>query len=146
MSIASKYEDRVAFTFEEVAPVLKFEAGSHISNVLKPETLRACEGEILKKLTFRVGDHQTTRYSAIHDNIRLGASRAFKGFKLDEKSLAVMEFWLTTVATYLASLFLLTQPGLRFSAEEITSASLYLGTKLIEKKTGITLMSRSLFD
>lgn len=57
-----------------------------------------------------------------------------------------MEFWLTTVGTYLSSLFLLTQPGHRFSAEEITSASLYLGTKLIEKKTGIPLMSRSLFD
>lgn len=73
MSIASKYEDRVAFTFEEVAPALKFEAGSQISNVLKPDILRACEGEILKKLTFRVGDHQSTRYSTIHDNIRLGA-------------------------------------------------------------------------
>ena len=57
LSIAAKYNERVAFKFAEMAHSLKFEAPTELlMSLIHPESLRMLEFELLRKLNFRIGD------------------------------------------------------------------------------------------
>jgi ethanolamine utilization microcompartment shell protein EutS len=57
MSLAAKYNDRIAFKFDEFAGALRFEGDlANVRSALTNEKLRLVEYEVLSKLHFKIGD------------------------------------------------------------------------------------------
>ena len=70
LSIASKYNERVAFKFTDMTSTLRLEQKSE--QEMKPETLRMLESETMRILSFQVGDAEAPdgmQYSRVHEKI-----------------------------------------------------------------------------
>jgi Cyclin, N-terminal domain len=73
LSVASKYDEHVAFKFSDLLPQMKFDAPTEILEViLTPQNLRGLEGDLLRKLNFKIGDASEPshmQYSRVHDKL-----------------------------------------------------------------------------
>ena len=71
LSVAAKYNERVAFKFAEMSHSFKFEV-PHVllMNLIQPESLRMLEFELLRKLNFRIGDAaEVQQVSRIYETV-----------------------------------------------------------------------------
>ena len=156
-SLALKYNERIVPKLEDLAQELQFEAPCElIIGVLTPKILRKVEFEVLQLLNFRVGESalpENHRVCQIHEKIinymQMHGLQALKEkINLDQvyinKAVQIIEK--SVIHFSLVNLLIKTYEDSDLNASQSICSSIYLSFKLFEKKSGLKLLSRPLFD
>lgn len=130
LSLAAKYNDRIAFKFDEFATVLRFNSDS-VRSLLTNEKLRLLEYEILTKLNFKIGDSSEEKAQ----QISRGHETLLKVFPATHSKSEVTS-QVQAVALFFTQLTLLSKSALVFSTDDVALASGYMALKLYERKSG----------
>ena len=156
-SLALKYNERVVPTFEDLAKGLRFEAPCELLiGLLTPEILRRAELEVLQQLNFRVGEGalpENSKVGQIHEKViyfmQTHGLQALKDKSdLSEYSLNKVAQMIEQAAIHfsLVNLLIKTSQDSDLNASESICSSIYLSFKLYEKKSGLRLLTKPLFD
>lgn len=142
MSLAAKYNDRIAFKFDEFSEALRFESDfANVRAVLTNEKLRLIEYEILSKLNFKIGD------STEASQISRGHEILLKVFPSAGSQQTEVTNQVRSASLLFAKLTLISKSALVFSTDEIALGSAFMALKLYERKSGQSeLITKDLFN